>query len=118
MNRKRTQIPELRNIDFRHLENMFSVKKGSDGRFYYDLTDTIFINPDTMSPLLFEEHVLVNGDTLYSLSQKYYETRNLWWLIGITNNINDPFELDNMTGQTINIPINSIVGEILNTISQ
>lgn len=117
MDKRRKDIIDLQNVDIRHLENMFVVKEDSDGRYYYDLTDTIFMNPDTMNPLLFEEHEVTSIDTLYGLSLRYFDTRSLWWLVGVVNNINDPFDLNDMVGETIKIPIKSIVSEILTLVS-
>jgi hypothetical protein len=117
MDKRRKDIQELSNLDNRHLENMFIVKTDSDDNYYYDLTDSLYINPDTMDPLLFGSYDIKGGDTLYSISDKYYGTTNLWWVVGTTNRIDNPFDIENMVGTTIKIPIKSVVGEILAVIS-
>lgn len=113
MDKRRKDITDLRNIDNRHMENMFVVKTDSDSRRYYDLTDTLFVTPDSINPVFLTEHTVTSTDNLYVLSNTYYGTKNLWWVIASVNNIEDPFSLPKLQGETINIPNKTIVGNIL-----
>jgi hypothetical protein len=117
MDKRSADIPELSSLDSRHLENMFIVKTDSDDNYYYDLTDSLYLNPDTMDSLLFGSYDIQGGDTLYSISNKYYGTTTLWWVVGTTNRIDNPFDLESMVGVSIKIPIKSVVGEILSVIT-
>lgn len=118
MDLTRNEIPQLSNVDFRHVENMFTVKEDQDGFTYYDLTDTVYINPNELSPILFSEHSVSIGDNFYSLSRRYYDNTNLWWIIATVNRIDNPFDLQTMVGDTIKIPIKSLVSEILSVLRQ
>jgi len=118
MDKRRKDISDIPNLGSQHLENMFTVKTDSDGGYYYDLTDTLYIDPDTMDPLLFGSYAIKGGDTLYSISRSFYDTSDLWWLVGITNRIDNPFDIDDMVGEVIKIPIKSVVGEIVSVISR
>ena len=117
MDKKRKQIKELSNIDLKHLENMFVIKQDNDGVYYYDLTDTIYMNPDDLTPTSYQEYKISNGDNFYSLSYRYYNTFQLWWVIAIVNNIDNPFEINNMIGKIIKIPVISVVNQILRVIT-
>lgn len=117
MDKRRKDIAELSNLDNQHFENMFNVKTDGDDNYYYDLSDSLYINPDTMDPVLFGSYAIKGGDTLYSISELYYGTMNLWWVVGTTNRIDNPFDLENMIGDIIRLPIKSVVGEIISVIS-
>lgn len=118
MDKKQKDIPEIGNLNYKHLENMFVVKQDENENYYYDLTDSIFFNPNTISPLLFETYDVLLGDNLYNISRKFFETVSLWWMIGVINDIDNPYDLSNMVGESIKIPIKSVVGEVLTRIIQ
>jgi hypothetical protein len=44
------------------------------------------------SDYLFLYHEFKQSDTIESLSETYYGNINLWWLILLTNEVNDPFD--------------------------
>ena len=48
-------------------------------------------------------HVVIQGDTVSSLAQQYYENPQLWRPIAIENSLDDPRKLK--TGQKLHIPI-------------
>lgn len=113
---KRRDIPDLSNISLNHLENYFEVKTDVDGQYFYDLTDTVYIDVANMNPLYYVEYDVKQGDTLYGISVKNYNTHSLWWVIATANDIDDPFELE--AGRTIRLLKRSIVGKILTLINE
>ena len=113
MRQRRNEIAGLSNLSPNNLENMFSVLIDEDNNYFYDLTDTLYLETDSMNPLHFIEYDIRMVDTLYSLSKNFYDTYNLWWVIAVSNNIDDPFELESMVGQEIKIINREVVGRIL-----
>ena len=47
---------------------------------------------DKYSTYLYLYHKLISSDTPEGISQQYYNTTNLWWLILLINQIQDPFD--------------------------
>ena len=115
---KQNNIAELPNLASNHLENLFQVEQDEDGMYYYDLSDTVYLDQDNINPLNYTTHEVTRYDSLYTLSLKYYKTKSLWWVIGVTNNIDNPFVLTENVGEEIKILTPSFVGEMLKTIKR
>lgn len=111
---KRRDIPELSNISPNQLDNHFEVLSDENGRYFYDLSDTIIIDTENMSPLYYHEYVVQENDTLVRLAIEFYSSANLYWVIAVSNNINNPFVLD--SGTVLRIPKKEILGQILTEI--
>lgn len=56
------------------------------------------------------EHLIVGGETLDAIAERYYKNQNLWWLIADVNNI--VFPLDIQSGQTVKIPNRSVLADL------
>lgn len=56
---------------------------------------------DKLRDLPVDKIININNELLDEISNKVYNTEQLWWVIGIYNSILDPM---NITPQTINIP--------------
>jgi hypothetical protein len=59
---------------------LFNIWKG------YEVNDEIYINT------YYELYEVENEDWWDSISYKYYQTPDLWWLLTIINNVDNPFE--------------------------
>jgi len=78
------------------LSNLFS-------RIFYDQTEIaapildiwssfrLQLNPPDRSDDAYIKHEVTQTDTLYSISTKYYQAPDLWWLILITNDAVNPY---------------------------
>jgi len=112
---KRKEIPELSRLSINNLENYFEVNTDEDGRYHYDLTDTVYIDTENMNPLYYNEHEIQENDTLHVLAVKYYGNYKLWWVIASSNGLDNPFELTK--GDTIKILNRDALGRILSLVS-
>ena len=83
-------ISNLPNLESYRYENIFKISETGDKNFYfYNIIKTISI-PDNVDPNLFEYISLPSTLPLTSLSYDIYGTQQLWWLILIVNNIDNP----------------------------
>lgn len=64
-------------------------------KFYFDDSVEFY-------PFDFVEHIWKEGDRLYKLSNKYYNTPQFWWVIGLANQ--KPTDSDFTTGDLVLIP--------------
>jgi hypothetical protein len=63
----------------------------------------------------------LKADTLHGLAKKFYDDPNLWWIIPLVNDAEDPFDfLDDMrdNNESINILRNEYLFSILFTLSR
>jgi hypothetical protein len=107
---KHNQIADLPKIGIENLENIFNIHQDENGVYYYNLLQTIVL-PD-LPPNLFDEYIIKPGDSWPFISFKTLQNVNLWWLILLANNIDNPTSLP-VPGTTIKIPITEVVKEVL-----
>ena len=108
---KQNQIKELTNLDFENMENIFDVYRDKDGMYFYNLLQTI-VFPTDLPLNLFISYTIKYGDTWPFISHKTLNSPNLWWIILLANNIQDPTKTL-VNGDIIKIPIMSVVKEVL-----
>jgi hypothetical protein len=87
---KRIDIPEISRSAFSY-ENFFNVYETNQGFRFYNLLKNISIFSSNDSEIE-DEYITDYLDTWYSISYRVYGTLNLWWLVCLYNNINNPFE--------------------------
>lgn len=93
---------------------MISVKRDNpyrDGTLYEFGNEALLLESDFSYTAGIEDryHRVQDHDTLPSLAQKYYGKQRryafrLWWVIAKANEIVDPFDITNLSGQDILIP--------------
>ena len=108
---KQNQIDNLSRLDFENFENIFNVYKNEDGMFFYNLLQSVTL-PDNLPPNLFTLYTIGSIDTWPNISFASYNTPNLWWLIVLANNIQNPMA-PLVPGNTIKIPIDAVVKDVL-----
>lgn len=108
---KQNQVTELPKLDAENLENIFNVYRDQDGMYFYNLLQTI-VFPQDLPANLFNSYAISYGDTWPFISYKVFNTPNLWWMILLANNIQDPTSFP-ANGTVIKIPIDSVVREVL-----
>lgn len=113
---KQNQIKELTKLDLENVENIFNVYQDQDGMYFYNLLQTI-VFPDNLPLNLFTTYTVKYGDTWPFVSYKTLDTPNLWWVILLANNIQNP-TIFPTPGSTIKIPIVSVVKQILSQIGR
>lgn len=108
---KQNAIKELPKLNKENFENIFNVYQNEDGVYYYNLLNNI-VFPQNLPDSFFTLYSIQPGDTWPYISYKVYDTPNLWWVILLANNIDNP-TTPLIMGQTIKIPITDVVREIL-----
>tara|TARA_R110000851_G_scaffold88525_3_gene193332 strand:- start:91 stop:453 length:363 start_codon:yes stop_codon:yes gene_type:complete len=82
-------IDDLPGLGDYRFENIFKVHKTSDDYYYYNILKTVHV-PEAISNSLCYRYRVDRKMALTALSYKTYKTIQLWWLICIVNNIDDP----------------------------
>ncbi len=108
---KQNQIEDLPKLDDENYENIFNVYVDSDGRYFYNLLQSISF-PQNLPINLFETYNIKPKDTWPYISYKTLGTPNLWWLILHANGIINPTEQP-VSGTILKIPVQEVVKEIL-----
>ena len=110
---KRSEIPELKRISSFQYENIFNVIKDEDGMYFYNLYNSVHIGD--IQAGLYDEHPFSEGDYWTKLADTYYGEPNLWWIIVVANNIQNPLTLP-APGTKLKILKDFVVSDILNQI--
>jgi hypothetical protein len=105
-------LPRLKRSNY---ENIFNVYTDEDGRYYYNLLQTVVI-PKNLPDGYFEDYDVRYGDTWPFISYKKYGNPNIWWIITDVNNIADATVIPE-PGSTLKILKADSVKLILNQIS-
>jgi len=113
---KQNQISDLKPLDQENYENIFNVYQDSDGFYFYNLLQTV-VFPTDLPENLFQTYSVRYGDTWPFISYKAYNTPNLWWIILLANNIQDPTKIAK-PGTVIRIPNSGVMREILTQIER
>jgi hypothetical protein len=95
--------------------NLFSVQTDENGFSYFNLMNSLIIDGD-IDDTLYTEVFFNEEESWYGLSNRFYGTPRLWWIILVTNNIINPFE-DKKTGDKIKVLKGEVVSEILSNIN-
>ena len=99
------------------LEKLFTEYTNADGYTLYSLLDTIHVG-DNINESLFTDHHISSQDSWTSISYKYFDTIDMWWVVAICNRHVDgnPVEMPPV-GTKIRIPSVELVYVITNTAS-
>jgi hypothetical protein len=82
-------IPDNRNSS----GNLFNETQ-IDGIFLMDIWESYKLGNEIIEEdQLFIEHKVRQYERWYDLAETYYDDRNLWWIILLTNRVEDPFSL-------------------------
>ena len=88
---KQNNISDLSNLSLLRFENLFKVYNTGQN-YYYNLIGTITI-PDNIDQNTYTTFTVTSDYMPWTLiSQKVYNTPDLWWLICSTNNIQNPIQ--------------------------
>ncbi len=86
---KQNDITSLPTVSYYRYENFFNVYKDDNGFYFYNLLCSINLFPAPNSDVE-DEYVIKFNDTWASISYKYYNTMDLWWLVCAYNKIQNP----------------------------
>ena len=109
------KIPELPTLPDTRYENIFKLAK-QDKYFFYNLSRKINFPSDVSDQIYFETYV--NGNVPWTtFANQVYGDQNLWWLICLTNNIQNP--IDNpVPGKKYKVINATLVSRILSEINK
>ncbi len=114
MSKYQSEIDNLPDIGEYRFENIFKVY--TDNSFYfYNILKTINI-PEDLQDDIFYKYKIPNPMSWHVLSNKLYNTTDLWWLIVLTNQISDPVNLP-QGGTVIKVIKPAFITQVLKTIS-
>lgn len=108
-------IPDLPKLKRSNYENIFNVYSDEDGRYFYNLLQTVVV-PSNLPDGYYKEYDVVYGDTWPFISYKIYGNPNVWWVLVDANNINNPTEIPK-PGTKLKYLKNEYVTLILNQIT-
>lgn len=95
-------------------DNIFKVYEDEDTKLsFYNLYNTVLIND--IAPQYYDKHEFAIGDYWTKLANEYYGDIRLWWIICISNNINNPLDLPE-PGTKLKILKPEIVSEVITQI--
>ena len=84
-------IPDLESISDRRYENIFPVNQTTNsGYHFYNIIKSIRFNPDDLDPSLYFKFNVNRRAPYTALSYSLYGSINMWWLICVINNIDNP----------------------------
>lgn len=109
------EIPDLPRLADERYENIFKIYQDDDDRYYYNLLETINF-PENLPDGYFTSYVVRPGDTFPFISYKLYKTINVWWVICLVNQINNP-TLPLEAGTVLKVPALNIIREIIREIN-
>jgi hypothetical protein len=113
---KQNQISELPKLDQENFENIFNVYQDENGMYYYNLLQTV-VFPQNLPLNLFTSYTIKHGDSWPFISYKSFNTPNLWWIILLANNIQNPLA-PLVNGTILKIPKSVLVKEVLTQIGK
>lgn len=85
---KDSSVNQLRTTNF---ANVFNVYLNEQGKYFYNLINTIYI-PQALEKSLYTSVFPLPGEYLPQFSYRMYKTIDLAWLIAETNKINNMLE--------------------------
>lgn len=85
-------ISELPDLNKYVMENLFPVHTDNNGKYYYNIIRTV-VAPENISTDSFYMFRVPAPMPLTNLSHRVYGRIELWWLICVINNIDNPVEL-------------------------
>jgi nucleoid-associated protein YgaU len=109
-----TDVPEIAKENFANLFNVYA--RNVDDLTYSINKGLYFENTENLSPNSFSFYTIRERDQWSTISYRFYNTIELWWLICKVNQITDPVENSPKAGTKIKILNKTLVPSILQQI--
>ena len=85
------EITDLDSLSELRYENIFKVNQTEENKYYfYNITKTIRFSPTDLDPRYFYKFKVNRIIPYTALSYNLYNTMDLWWLLCVINNIDNP----------------------------
>lgn len=89
----RNEIDALTPLSDMKMENIFNMSQTEDnGYYFYNITRTIRFDSSTIDRGYYFKYIVDRNMPWTTLSYQIYNTIDLWWLICVVNNIDNPVE--------------------------
>lgn len=90
---RRNEIPDLSNLSDTRFENIFNMSRTDDrGYYYYNIMKTVRFDPDELDTNFYFKFTVDRHMSWTALSHRMYGSIDLWWLICVINNIDNPIK--------------------------
>ena len=88
---------------------LFNILKDDDDNEFLNIFRSYSVNEDILSNVMnYTTYEIEDDEYVENISYKIYENINLWWMVFLANNVNNPFE-DFSVGQNIKILKESLI---------
>ena len=109
-----TGLPKISLYSFENFLNVYT--DDSTGKNFYNLLRSINVFPADNSDVE-DTYIIKPSDTWVSISYKYYNTLDLWWLVCCYNQITNPTSMPEY-GTVIKLLKSKYVGTVLNELQK
>lgn len=113
---KQNDFLDLPQLSPYRYENFFNIYEEKNGERFYNLIKSINIFQSENDEVE-EKYTVLPQDNWISLSYKFYNTIDLWWLLCTYNQINNPLKMPE-PGTTIKILNKVYIGYVLEELSK
>lgn len=114
---KQNQFADLPKLSLYRFENFFNIYQDSNNTFkYYNIIKGINLFPANNTSAE-DSYVVKYSDSWLSISYQYYNTQDLWWLVCIYNQIEDPTSMPE-SGTTIKLLKASYVSKVIDELNK
>lgn len=93
--------------------NLFNLYKDKNASYFFNFFNSIQIPDGDMNTVYFDKYHANSNDNLFHISDRFYGTIDLWWMIAYANRIQDPFFIE---GLDLKILKKAVVEQIINHI--
>ena len=83
------EIKGLSNLPEFRYENIFKMFKVNNKHHFFNIIKSVSL-PDNLDPETYTIEIIQSKTPWTILSHKFYNTMDLWWLICLANNIDNP----------------------------
>lgn len=113
----RNSFQDLPKISLYSYENFFNIYTDvSTNKNFYNLLVSVNIAPSNNEKVQ-TSYIVTESDTWISISYKFYNTIDLWWLVCVYNQIQNPTKLP-AAGTTINLLKSEYVSTVLSILNK
>lgn len=105
----------MKPISHYQYEKIFKVHTDTDGKEYFNMYNTLHIDDD-IDPALYYEYTFTLSDLWTKMAHEIYGDTRLWWIICLTNKIDNPLKLPK-PGTILKILKPNVVSSILSDIN-
>lgn len=108
-------IASLPNLNAYRYEKIFKLYQTDNNQYFYNLIQSIFL-PDQLDDRAIFYYTIKQQMPWTTVSYNVYKTIELWWLILLTNNLYNPFDIPS-AGTVIKVIQPAYIPDILKEIN-